>query len=380
MNSKIYISDQSHILCPNRFSKVILVNLIALLILLQGCSSENAAELVNQNVRAVSLNEVNTSTYYQESHFPGITQTESRAQLSFGVSGTVHNVMVDIGSRLNAGDVMATLDLEPYQLAFENARSEASKAQVTLDEYQKTHERLDILRSSNAVSQQDFDTSRTLFLNAQATLREANSRIRLAERDLSQAVIKAPYDGVVSTRQVEPYEEVTQGQVVFTFDSTEKLIVESSVPVSLATALRSTNDQIITVSHQGKSFDAAISHIAERASNGLSLPIKLHLQVPDDHFLPPGVVVAVNYRLKNSENFMLVPHGAIYVEATSNSSFVYSYDSEAQTVGKRPVQIVDIQPTGYWISSDLKPGERYVGAGAAFVSEGQHVRVLGEKN
>lgn len=374
MSSPLYILERSVILLK-KFSKYALVSL---LVLFQGCSSESIPEPTEQNIRVVTLNEVGANAHYQESRFSGITQTESRAQLSFGVPGKVQKVLVDIGSRLKAGDIMATLDLEPYQLAVDIARSEASKAQIALEEHQANFERLNRLKSNNAVSQQDLDAARTLFLTAQASAREAQSRVRLTERELSQAVIKAPYDGVVSTRQVEPFEEVAQNQVIFTFDSSAQLIVESSIPVSLANALRSTNEQVISISHQGKSFEAEVSHIAERASNGLSLPVKLRIQVPEGNFLPPGIVVAVNYRLKNSENVLLVPHGAVYVEATSNSAFLYSFNGESNTVSKKPVQIIDIQPTGYIINAELKLGERYVAAGAAFISDGQQVRVLGE--
>lgn len=381
MNLPYYISERSVILNINRLRMVMFVNLIALLVVLQGCSSEETPEPeAKQNIRTILLNEVSANTYYKEFRLPGITQTENRAQLSFGVSGKVQEVMVDIGSRIKAGEVMATLDLEPFELALNSVRSEASKVQATLEESQANYERLNRLRSNNVISQQDLEASRTLFLTAQASLREVNSRIRLAERNLSQAVIRAPYDGIVSTRQVNPFEEVAQTQIIFTFDSTEKLIVESSVPVSLATELRYTNEQTITINHNGKSFGASVSHIAERASNGLSLPIKLRLQIPDDHFLPPGVVVEVNYLLKNRESFLLVPHGSIYVEATNNSAFIYLYDSESRRVSKRPVQIVDNQATGYWVRSTLKPGDRYVAAGAAFISEGQLVRVVGEKH
>jgi RND family efflux transporter MFP subunit len=347
--------------------------------LLQGCNSENTTELVKDNRQIVLLNEVKANDYQQESLFPGITQTESRAQLAFGVSGKVHKVMVDIGSRLKAGEVMATMDLERYQLVLDSARSEVSKAQIALEEYTSNYKRLTRLRSNKTISQQELEASRTLYLTAQASLRDAKSKVQLAERDLTQAVIKAPYDGVVSSRQVEPFEEVEQNQVVFSFDSSAKLIVESSVPVSLAATLRSTNEPSITITHQGQSFNASVAHISERATNGLSLPVKLHLHLPDNQFLPPGVVVAVNYRLQNKEDLILVPHGSVSGEANSESTFVYLYDSEAQVVRRIPVQIVDIQPTGYWISSDLKLGERYVAAGAAFISDGLQVRVSEEK-
>lgn len=374
MSPSLYICERSIIL----IRKLQFLAMLSLLISFQGCSSEGVPDPTNQNIRVVTLNEVSANAYYQESSFSGKTQTESRAQLSFGVPGKVQKVLVDIGSQLKAGDVMATLDLEPYQLAVDNAQTEAEKAQITLDEHQANYERLNRLNSNNAVSQQDLEAARTLFLTAQASIHEAKSRVRLSKRELSQAIIKAPYDGVVSSRQVEPFEDVTQNQIIFSFDSSEQLIVESSLPVALANALRSTNERVITIRYQEKLFDAEVSHIAERASNGLSLPVKLRIKIPEGDFLPPGIVVAVNYRLKNSENVLVVPHGAVYVEATSNSAFLYSFNGESNTVNKRPVKIIDIQPTGYFIKAELKPGERYVAAGAAFISDGQQVRVVEE--
>ncbi|WP_027672443.1 efflux RND transporter periplasmic adaptor subunit [Rheinheimera baltica] len=380
MSSFNYITDQLLMYFSNVRCTIVVILLFASLMLLQGCNSENTTELVKENRQLVLLNEVKANDYQQESLFPGITQTESRAQLAFGVSGKVHKVMVDIGSQLKAGEVMATMDLERYQLVLDSARSEVSKAQIALEEYTSNYERLTRLRSNKTISQQELEASRTLYLTAQASLRDANSKVQLAERDLAQAVIKAPYDGVVSSRQVEPFEEVEQNQVIFSFDSSAKLIVESSIPVYLAATLRSTKEPSITITHQGQSFNASVAHISARATNGVSLPIKLHLHLPDNQFLPPGVVVSVNYRLQNRENLILVPHGSVSGEATNESTFVYSYDSEAQIVSRRPVQIVDIQPSGYWISSDLRLGERYVAAGAAFISDGQHVRVSEEKH
>lgn len=351
---------------------------VSMVVLIQGCSNDTAPEPVREHLQVVSLNKVVSNTYYQESHFSGVTQTESRAQLSFGVNGKVQKVLVDIGSRLKAGDVMATLDLEPYQLAVDNARSEASKAQIELDEHQANYERLNRLRSNDVVSQQSLEAARTLYLTAQASLREAQSRLKLAERDLSQAVIKAPYDGIVATRQIEPFEDVTQSQVIFTFDSSAQLMVESAVPALLASTLRTADDLVINVDYQNTFYPAEVSHIADRASNGLSFPVKLRLTVPDEAFLPTGIVVTVNYRQKLNENVIVVPHGSVYVEATTNRAFLYSFNDETSTVHKKLVHIVDILPTGYAIKAELTPGDKYVAAGAAFISDEQKVRVVEE--
>ncbi|CAB0150850.1 MULTISPECIES: efflux RND transporter periplasmic adaptor subunit [Gammaproteobacteria] len=373
MTSLIYINDQLHIYYARANRVFVLGMLICTLLLLQGCSEE-PTQTATENVRAVSINSVADDAYVNSIRFPGVTQTENRSQLSFGVDGTVNDVLFDIGAQLNTGDVMAVLDQEPYRLALESARSEAEKARVTFEEAKTNYERLVRLRENNSVSEQNLDAARSTYENAQSTLRDALAQIRLAERNLSKTAIKAPYDGVISSRSVEPFEEVTANQVAFTFDGMEKFIVDSSIPGDLAEYISNDKELEITVNYRGSYFNATVEHLGERANEGLNFPVRLRLDTSREKRPLPGLVVSVSYRMPDGEGAIFVPHSAVVAEPTDGNPFVYQYNEKTGRVSKAGIRIVNAEEGGYWIKSDLQKGDSYVAAGAAFISEGQKVR------
>jgi len=350
---------------------------LAVGIFLQGCSKESP-EPTGTATRTVSIAQVSDAAYLTDHRLPGVVQTESRAQLAFGVPGVIHHVLVDIGDKVNTGDVLASLDMKPYELALSRARAEAEKAQANLQETRTNFERMARLRERSAVSEQDLDASRTLFESARSQLLEAQTQIELAERDLSKATLKAPYDGEVAARHIEPFEEVSPDQVAFTFNGMTKLIVESSVPAHLVNEITTTERITAGVNYKGRSFDASVAHVGGRATNGLSFPVKLQLNITGEHTLRPGVVVEVNYRQRHNANATFIPHGALVVQPNGRHASIFTYSNDTGILSEKVVEIVDIQSDGYWIRGELRPGELYVASGAAFVSDGQAVRVAGD--
>lgn len=372
----IYITNRSHIFISATVKAVLTFTAISVAALLQACS-ESPQPITAENIKTVSVREIDNVDYFEAIQLPGITDTKSQSQLSFGVDGTVSSVRVDIGTQVHAGDMMASLDQEPYRLALENARSESERARVTFEEAKKNYERLTSLRARNLASAQDLDASKSTYENARASLRDTQSRVRLAERDLSKTVINAPYDGMVSGRRIEPFEEVTANQVAFTFDGAGAGIVESSVPETLAMRLQNRNDPEISVNHRGRSFRASVAHLSRRANEGLDFPVKLQIDATDEELPSPGLVVSVTYRIPEEGNIALVPHGAVVVAPVDGAPFIYRYDQETGTVSRTRVTIINSGTQGYWVKNDLTNGDLYVAAGAAFISDGQRVRPTG---
>jgi len=370
--SLIYITERSFLYFSATVKTVLTFAAISVAALLQACS-ESPQPITAENIKTVSVREIDNVDYFEAIQLPGITDTKSQSQLSFGVDGTVSSVRVDIGTQVHAGDMMASLDQEPYRLALENARSESERARVTFEEAKKNYERLVSLRARNLASEQNLDASKSNYENARAMLRETQSQVRLAERDLSRTEIHAPYDGMVSGRRIEPFEEVTAHHVAFTFDGTGARIVESSVPEILATRLQNGDEPEIIVHHRGRSFRASVAHLSRRANEGLDFPVKLRIDATGEAPPSPGLVVSVTYRIPEEGNIALVPHGAVVVEPVDGTPFIYRYDQETGTVSRTPVTIVNSETQGYWVRNDLGNGDLYVAAGAAFISDGQRV-------
>ena len=203
------------------------------------------------------------------------------ATLSFRVAGRLAEVNVDEGARIKAGDLLATLDQEPLLNALhsaeanvaalqarnamlhqgyrqeeqQQARSQVAAAQAALTEAERQLVRLRALKPSGATTQTALDSAlsrrdqaaaqlkvaqaesqkmhsgfRTQELaESDANLAQAHAALASAQLALTDARLKAPSDGIILTRAVEPGEMVQSGTPAFTLSLTTPVWVRAYV-------------------------------------------------------------------------------------------------------------------------------------------------------
>jgi RND family efflux transporter MFP subunit len=145
------------------------------------------------------------------------------ATVSAKITGKVQEVLIEEGQKVAAGDVMARLDpidanaqrdLAVSQLAA--ARSEIGSVQAQLNEAELNATRMDSLVRQRLVSTSQYDQAiaerdalRAQFATAQRNAKVADSRLRIAEQDLDNTVVRAPFSGVVIAKAAQPGEIVS---------------------------------------------------------------------------------------------------------------------------------------------------------------------------
>jgi len=153
----------------------------------------------------------------------GFVVARRQATVSATVGGRVTEVLIDEGSRVTSGQVIARLDDEPYRLALNqiSAQSDASHAQLqaaqaAFDNAQPIYERNQKQRAAGFLSAQDFDNAhaaidaaRTALLVQQRAVAVADAAVAAARRNLSDTVIRAPFTGVVTYKGAQPGEIVS---------------------------------------------------------------------------------------------------------------------------------------------------------------------------
>lgn len=164
--------------------------------------------------------------------------------VSAQVGGPVAEVMVNVGDRVRAGDILVRLstesttsvrDLRAAQLRESEATLENAKAQAQLGELELR--RLENLKKSAAFSQAQYDEKRTVLARlrasvagAQAVIARTRANLDLAELDLRRAEIKAPYNGVVVHRHISAGAYVNPGAALVTLVNDEDLEIEADIP------------------------------------------------------------------------------------------------------------------------------------------------------
>ncbi|PHS78529.1 MAG: hypothetical protein COB59_06565 [Rhodospirillaceae bacterium] len=170
---------------------------------------------------------------------------EQSGVVSALMSGVVINMVTQIGDRVERGAVIAELSKDRLHWARQLRLAEVSEFQAALKSAKsqtilRTQElkRLENLRKSAAFSKarfedatQELSKAQSAEVEAAAALQRARANLKLAEIDLNNTTILAPYTGVVARRHTEVGTYLNIGQPVVTLIDDQNLEMEAAVPV-----------------------------------------------------------------------------------------------------------------------------------------------------
>lgn len=136
--------------------------------------------------------------------------------LGFRVSGKVSQVFFDEGDQVKPGDLLATLDKEPYDEKVAKAQADVLAMQVTLSNAEKQYTRRSKAITTAAVSEEDFENSLATQEEYKANLEAAKASLAIALTEQHDTELFAPSSGMILTRIREPGSILNIGEPVFT--------------------------------------------------------------------------------------------------------------------------------------------------------------------
>ena len=135
--------------------------------------------------------------------------------LGFRVSGRIAELRFEEGDRVNAGDVVAVLDKQPFVDEVNLLTAEVAEAEVQRKKSEKPYERRAALTKIGAISKEERDDAEFARDEGLARVNTATARLRQSETRLRDTEILAPNDGVILTRVREPGAVVAVGEPVY---------------------------------------------------------------------------------------------------------------------------------------------------------------------
>ena len=260
----------------------------------------------------------------------------STTTLAAKVSGYVVTVPVENNAEVHAGQVLATVDDGDYRLASDTARDKVATQEAAIERigWQATAQQsaVDQARAvrdqaiagvQNARAAVAAALSGVAVLKAQQqeatrTLKELETALAKAERDLSFAVIRAPYDGVVGNRAVQPGDYVQPGQRLASLVPLDSVHVDANFKETQLARLRVGQPVALAVDAlPDRAIDGTVESIAPASGSVFSLlpadnatgnftkvvqrvtvRIRVPAEIAAERLLRPGmsVVVSVNTR------------------------------------------------------------------------------------
>jgi RND family efflux transporter MFP subunit len=282
---------------------------------------------------------------------------------------------------VTAGQVLATLDPQPFELNVQAANSELAAADANRTEKKNVLDRQLTLYEKGWVSKAALDQAFSSFDAAEANLNLARSRLGTSERELAKTRLTAPFDGLIAVRDVEPFEEVTPGAAAFRINSEGALEIDLAVSDSVVSRLAvgaSVNVDISAITECGCA--GRITEIGTSSGSANSVPVTAALlNGPPD--VLPGMSAEVSVILSSGDGArgFLVPLSAIVPGDAEAPGYIFKFDPEARVVRKVAVRGGDgVVDNFIAIVEGVGAGDIVAAAGVSFLRDGQSVKLLGE--
>ncbi len=331
------------------------------------CTEQPAKE---KGPRPVKLAEV-ASLELVEKSYSGIVSPDQFSDLAFKMSGPLISMNVLEGQRVKKGQIVAEIDPTDYKLDLDAKRASYlnNKSQM---------ERAEKLLSKNAISVQEYETTKTNYTNAK-------SAFEYAENTLNDTKLKAPFDGFIQKKYVENYQKVQAGQGIVCLINPMKLMVEFTIPeTNIVYFTEPFNIYIEFDTYKGKFFKAKVKEYIEASPDGAGVPVFLTIDDPDFDLDKYKVSVGfscrviVNVESQKYGSGMTIPLSSVIYDNKTNKKTVFIYNSSTGKVEQR--NIIDqgsiLGRDNLIVTGDIKPGEKIVVAGASYLVDGQQVKVL----
>jgi RND family efflux transporter MFP subunit len=352
--------------------------LVMTLLLLASCAEEPKPKPA-QAVKAV---QIGAPDALASRTFPGRASAGKEVNLSFRVSGPLVELRVKVGDVVNQGDVLAIIDPNDFNVRLDNASSVLAAAQAAYKRAEADYARLSKARSEDpgAVSQRALDLALASRDETRSAVTAAQANTKTMRDRLSYTKLTAPFGGEIVKTYVDNFEVVLAKQPIVRLVDHASLQMTVSVPENLIGYAEYVTDiRVKFDALPGVEVPAIITEIGREASQATrTFPLTIALeQPPGGKRVLPGMVGEAAFQAKlpeRAERGIHVPSTALFAGTDTSRSYVWVIENDV--VQRREVEIGELTANGILVTGGLTPGEWIVAAGAAFLTDGQKVRVI----
>lgn len=351
-----------------------IVTASAALVLLAACTKpEPAAE----PIRAVKVITVGPSDLRDAQEFAGEVRARLESRMGFRVAGKLVQRPVELGQKVQAGQLLAVLDAQDYQLAVQAAQAQMNAAQTNRDLAAAEYKRFVALKEQNFISGAELERRESTLKAAQAQFEQAQAQYRAQGNQANYTQLVADSAGVITAIEAEPGQVVSAGQTVVRLARQGPHDVVIAVPEDKVAAVQADSQATVRSLAEQKTLRAKVRDIAASADPVTrTYAVKLSLE---DGAPPLGstVYVTLNALSRSGQQAILLPTSALRQEG--QGSAVWVLDKASMTLRSQTVQVAEAEGNQVIVSAGLEPGMQVVATGVHVLQPGQKVTLYQEK-
>jgi RND family efflux transporter MFP subunit len=347
---------------------------------------EEQAQTVHQenilDTPTVALVPVKKGKLTSDITVPGELQPFLQVSLYAKINSYVKTLLVDIGSQVHKGQLLATLEAPEINSQLAQAKSVIQQNKAVYYASKATYDRLyNTSKTPGTISQNDLEQAIAKMRSDSANVEAAKSAYNVVAANVAYLQVRAPFDGIVTVRNVNPgtYVGPSGGggnQPMFVIEDHKHLRLVISVPENFTGGL-STKDEVTfrVKALQGEKFTARIKRLAGSLDQKLrSERIEMDVLNQDNKLLP-NMYADVNVPLPSQDSTFIVPKSSV-VTSTEKVFVIKIADGRAQWVdvqkGREAGDSIEVY-------GNIKPGEQLVSAATEEIRDGSPIRIDSKK-
>lgn len=305
-------------------------------------------------VKTMCINNNHSSTNY---NYAAEVRPRQEIKLSFQVSGKINEKNVQLGSSVQAGDIILALDPQDLGLNLTSNAEQVNAAQAQLKLATSNLQRYRQLYAMEAISRAQLDQYEANYSTAIANSQQLTSQYQTAQNQLNYTRLKAPIAGTVTSIDAENGQFVTPGQILVTLATTQELEVEVQIPEHRLNEFQQaktiqvsfwaqpellvtgkTREISPTANPATRTYQARISLLNPPASIKLGMTATVQLadiqtSTNTTQLIPRTAI----YQTKDRPHVWLITNDTAYLQAITIKNFI---NEQAEVIGLTPGDVI----------------------------------------
>lgn len=323
-------------------------------------------------IHQVEVIKVSPQTSYQQQQLAyGRIESANLANLGFELAGKVEQILVDEGSHIVSGQLIAKLDTKRLDASMKELEAVLQSAKSDLRLAKQSQQRVTELVTKKLESAQRLDEVNENTQVARALVEQTHARINTLLVELEKSQLRASFDGTVISRPVDTSTVVTAGQPVVVVQQTSDF--DARIALSSEQAFGLSVGQSHTLFADGNMLTGVIKSIANtRQLNTRTIDVIFTVSSEQGRLLP-GDLVALTYSKQVDEQGVWVPKSALSSGIRGLWTLFTIPDKGQQSVVSRSVEVLYSGDTHSYVRGALNANDWMIVSGAHRLVPGQLV-------
>ncbi|MCU7212972.1 efflux RND transporter periplasmic adaptor subunit [Pseudomonas sp. VE 196-7] len=346
------------------------LGLLSIGVLLAACSKSEPPPEPVRPVLSIKVQALNEETL---GRFAGSIQARYESNTGFRVGGRIASRNVDVGTEVQKGTLLATLDPSDQQNQLRSAQGDLAKVQAQLINAQANARRQQALFDRGVGAQAQLDIAITDLKTTQASLDQARAAVDQSKDQLGYTELRADHKAVVTAWNAEAGQVVTAGQQVVTLAQPDIKEAVIDLPDTLVDQIPA--DVVFLVAGQldpSINTTATIREIEPQAQSATrTRRARLTLaSTPEGFRLGTAISVTLSSAIKPR-----IELPATALQEADGKTRIWVVDTSGKTVAPRDVSVISRTDGTVVLADGVKSGERVVSAGVNSLKPGQAVKL-----